>query len=90
MPTVPPALCTATLAMRSSESQRENFVLLKRLTDFEKYVAQTIIHGDAGNWTHKRKDGTNFTVNIRYHAIEYNGRRARFVIVTPATVVITS
>jgi PAS domain S-box-containing protein len=50
---------------------------------FEKYVAHHVIHGDAGTWTHKRKDGTTFPVNIRYHAIEYNGCRARFVIVTP-------
>jgi PAS domain S-box-containing protein len=49
---------------------------------FEKYVAHEVIHGDAGTWTHKRKDGTTFTVNIRYHAIEYNKCRARFVIVT--------
>jgi PAS domain S-box-containing protein len=50
---------------------------------FERFIAQEIIHGDAGTWTHKRKDGTNFTVNIRNHAIEYNGCRARFVIVIP-------
>jgi PAS domain S-box-containing protein len=50
---------------------------------FEKYVSHDVIHGDAGTWTHKRKDGTTFPVSIRYHAIEYNGRRARFVIVTP-------
>jgi PAS domain S-box-containing protein len=50
---------------------------------FEKYVSHEVIHGDAGSWTHKRKDGTTFPVNIRYHAIEYNGCRARFVIVIP-------
>jgi PAS domain S-box-containing protein len=50
---------------------------------FEKYVAHDVIHGDAGTWTHKRKDGTTFSVNIRYHAIEYNNCRARFMIVTP-------
>jgi hypothetical protein len=49
---------------------------------FEKFVAQKVIRGDAGTWTHRRKDGTNFTVKIRYHALEYNGSRARFVIVT--------
>jgi PAS domain S-box-containing protein len=51
---------------------------------FEKFVAQKVIQGDAGTWTHRRKDGTSFPVNIRYHAIEYNRRRARFVIVTPS------
>lgn len=56
---------------------------IEEVTRFEKVVAQELIHGDAGNWTHKRKDGTTFTVNIRYHAIEYTGCRARFVIVTP-------
>jgi hypothetical protein len=50
---------------------------------FEKFVAHPIIHGDAGNWTHRRKDGTDFTVHIRYYAIQYNGRAARFVILTP-------
>jgi PAS domain S-box-containing protein len=50
---------------------------------FERYVAHDVIHGDAGNWMHKRKDGTAFPVNVRYHAIEYNGCRARFIIVTP-------
>lgn len=50
---------------------------------FERFVAQEIIQGDAGAWMHKRKDGTTFVVNIRYHAIEYNGHRARFVIVAP-------
>jgi PAS domain S-box-containing protein len=50
---------------------------------FEKFVAHPVIQGDAGNWTHKRKDGSTFPVNIRYHAIDYNGRKARFVIVTP-------
>ncbi|MGC2696584.1 MAG: PAS domain S-box protein [Candidatus Angelobacter sp.] len=50
---------------------------------FEKYVAHEVIHGNAGTWTHKRKDGTTFAVNIRYHAIQYKGCRARFVIVTP-------
>jgi PAS domain S-box-containing protein len=52
---------------------------------FEEYVAQKIIHGDAGTWMHRKKDGTNIAVNIRYHAIEYNRRRARFVIVIPAS-----
>ena len=32
---------------------------------FERFVAQEVIHGDAGTWIQKRKDGTNFTVNIR-------------------------
>jgi hypothetical protein len=50
---------------------------------FEKYVGHDVIHGEAGSWTHKRKDGTTFSVNIRYHGIQYNGCRARFVIVTP-------
>src|SRR5258707_13003759 len=50
---------------------------------FEKFVTHDVIHGDAGSWMHKRKDGTPFPVNIRYHAIQYNGCRARFVIVTP-------
>ena len=50
---------------------------------FETFVSREVIQGDAGSWTHKRKDGTTFTVNIRYHGIEYNGRRARFVIATP-------
>jgi len=50
---------------------------------FEKFVTHDVIHGDAGTWMHKRKDGTTFPVNIRYHAIQYNGCRARFVIVTP-------
>jgi PAS domain S-box-containing protein len=50
---------------------------------FEKYVTHDVIYGDAGTWTHKRKDGTTFSVNIRYHGIQYNGCRARFVIVTP-------
>jgi PAS domain S-box-containing protein len=53
---------------------------------FEKYVTHDVIQGDAGTWTHKRKDGTIFPVNIRYHAIEYNGCRARFVIVTPVAI----
>lgn len=52
---------------------------------FEKYVAHHVIHGDAGKWMHKRKDGTIFPVNIRYHAIQYNGCRARFVIVIQIT-----
>jgi PAS domain S-box-containing protein len=56
---------------------------IEEVTRFEQFVAQEIIQGDAGSWTHKRKDGTTFAVNIRYHAIEYNGCRARFVIVTP-------
>ena len=51
---------------------------IEEVARFEKYVAHEVIHGDAGTWTHKRKDGTTFTVNIRYH-----GCRARFVIVTP-------
>jgi PAS domain S-box-containing protein len=55
----------------------------EEIARFEKYVGHHVIHGDAGTWTHKRKDGTTFLVNIRYHGIQYNGRRARFVIVTP-------
>jgi PAS domain S-box-containing protein len=50
---------------------------------FEKYVTHDVIHGDAGNWMHKRKDGSIFPVRIRYHAIQYNGCSARFVIVIP-------
>ena len=56
---------------------------VEEVARFEKFVAHDVIHGDAGTWTHKRKDGTTFPVNIRYHAIQYNGCRARFVIVTP-------
>jgi PAS domain S-box-containing protein len=56
---------------------------LEEVPRFEKYVTHDVIHGDAGNWVHKRKDGTTFAVHIRYHAIQYNSRRARFVIVTP-------
>ncbi len=33
---------------------------------FEKYVAHDVIHGDAGIWTHKRKDGTTF---LRQHSL---------------------
>jgi PAS domain S-box-containing protein len=51
---------------------------------FEKYLAQEMIYGDAGAWVHKKKDGTTVRVNIRYHAIEYAGRKARFIIVTPS------
>ena len=54
---------------------------------FEKYVSNDVIHGDAGTWTHKRKDRDDFPVSIRYHAIEYNGRKARFVIVTPGVLI---
>ena len=56
---------------------------VEEIERFEKFVAQDIIQGDAGEWTHKRKDGAAFTVNIRHHAIEYHGRKARLVIVTP-------
>ena len=58
---------------------------VEEIARFEKFVAHEVIHGDAGTWTHKRKDGTTFSVNIRYHAIQYNGRQARFVIATPVT-----
>jgi PAS domain S-box-containing protein len=56
---------------------------IEEVERFQKFVAHPVIHGDAANWTHKRKDGSTFPVNIRYHAIEYDGRKARFVIVTP-------
>ena len=56
---------------------------IEEVERFRRYVSQKIIHGDAGHWTHKRKDGNTFLVNIRYHAIEYNNRNARFVIVVP-------
>ncbi len=43
-----------------------------RGSTIRKYVTHDVIDGDAGNWVHKRKDGTTFAVHIRYHAIQYN------------------
>ena len=50
---------------------------------FQKFIAANALRGDVGTWTHRRKDGTTFLVNIRYHSITYNGHAARFVIVIP-------
>src|SRR5215471_6272738 len=34
---------------------------------FQKFIAENLMQGDVGTWIHKRKDGTTFPVNIRYH-----------------------
>jgi PAS domain S-box-containing protein len=46
---------------------------------FRAYVESGADEIDAGEWLHRRKDGTNLWVHIRTHIVEFDGRRARLV-----------
>jgi hypothetical protein len=38
--------------------------------------------GESAAWTRKRKDGSRFSLSLRWHQADYNGRLSNFVFAT--------
>ncbi|MBA4255189.1 MAG: GGDEF domain-containing protein [Polaromonas sp.] len=56
-----------------------------RLNQFIEHARRQPQGTPVGEWLHRKKDGTEFWVEIAGHAVEFNGRRARMVIAQDIT-----